>query len=282
MKCCFEIYLSDLINAEVDLIEKFINAYHSNCGIHVGEEAINDLHLNKEDQDNGKFTSIMQMMLKHTNTNELNYSFFTKMMINFGRFEPSILATRLINVIIDISVRPEVSQKLINEQKELKRIYGKSISPFILDKMVYLDAVIKESLELSAPVSCMNKEFKTDYCLSNGYTIPKSSSISHNLFSKYRYNNRTRPNKISFKPDRHDTKNTLIWGQSKNICPYVEYCSAKMKLFVCILIRNYYIFSNIDGIEPVHPGYKHFTSVLPNSSTVFLKKHDIDKYRSNE
>ncbi|PVU85691.1 hypothetical protein BB561_006915 [Smittium simulii] len=92
---------------------------------------------------------------------------------------------RIHNILIDISVQPDLYKVLVNEQRKVIKKHGYKITMASLMEMKILDSFIQESLALSSPASYMHREVKSDVFLSNGDFIKKGSLLSVCSFSKY-------------------------------------------------------------------------------------------------
>ncbi|PVU91185.1 hypothetical protein BB561_004525 [Smittium simulii] len=252
-----------IFEEEAKIFEKLIKSYPTDFGKNIsGELSVNHYDLTD------------QCQLKDVTINLL--SLFNVM--------PCIPSAKLINVIIDISVRSDIMHALIREQKCVKSNHGIAINRNNLDKMTFLDAVLTESLLLSIATNCMPRYAEKDIVLGNGYKISKGSIAAINMFSYYHKGRKSSKN-INFNPLKHTSckiynqKNSLLWGSGSRKCPFSDYAFTQMKLITCIFIRNYYIFSNIEGELPVHPGYIFNSLVIPRNTTIYLKRHNIDDYR---
>ncbi|OMJ28338.1 putative cytochrome P450 [Smittium culicis] len=121
-----------------------------------------------------------------------------------------ISSSRLANAIVDISIRPEVYNRLLNEQKRIIEKLGDSINPKILDKMKYLDSVILESLRLSSPASHIHRKVNQDIVVSNGCLIKNGSVVSLSSFSNFRNKTIFGDDANEFVPDRHLSDNRKL------------------------------------------------------------------------
>ncbi|PVV02016.1 hypothetical protein BB560_003540 [Smittium megazygosporum] len=211
---------------------------------------------------------------------------FVSVLIDSWFYISKIIPTRLINIIFDLSAEPSLYFVLIQEQKDLIKKYGYCITHDILKKMVFMDAFIKESLTNSSSASYIFRCISHDMFLSNGTFLRKGQLISINMFSKAhttalktgkRFDIRKHIfNKKSFTEPSMDN---LIWGHGVRECPFSEYSGTLIKIFIALLIRKLYVFSNIDGNPPVHPGYINIRTVVPLEHSVYFKRHNINDYR---
>ncbi|PVU99821.1 hypothetical protein BB559_000380 [Furculomyces boomerangus] len=198
-------------------------------------------------------------------------------------------SSKLANVIVDISLNPEMYSKLAQEQILLIKKYGNTINLMNLEEMEYLDAVIKESLRLSGTTKSHLKKTEVSYLLSNGYTIPKGSYVGFNLFAHNRNEQYFGENPSSYIPERHINSGTrlldvspdnFIWGVGKRMCPAREYAVAQMKLVVAILIRGFQVSQNDNVFLKHHQGYEESYNLFPRNPKVFFQPHNIMNFRS--
>ncbi|OMJ11471.1 Cytochrome P450 4e3 [Smittium culicis] len=211
----------------------------------------------------------------------LNENYITSGILQYLRTSALISSPRLINILVDISLYPKVSKKLVLEQSEIINKYGKSISRKALSDMVYLDATIKESLRLSSPANFAHRYMDKDYFLSNGIVLKQGSTISFSSFTHNRNMKLFGPSIRSFIPERHlESSSKLedsgiddtIWG-IRNKCPYISYSSSQLKVIIALIVRKYYILNSINGLNQSHPGYKNIITTIPDQSVIYLKKH---------
>ncbi|PVU86106.1 hypothetical protein BB561_006811 [Smittium simulii] len=174
----------------------------------------------------------------------------------------SITPTRIHNILVDISTQPHLDSILVQEQLNIMKTHGESISLSAIEKMKYLDSVILESLLLSSPASFMHRQAEKNIFLSNGMKINKHSTISLNIFSKYHDPLVTSPNKRKFEPHKHlDSKTNLN-----------QYAAVHMKIIVATIIRKYCIISDIKKIGHQHTGYSQVSTIAPLINQIYLEK----------
>ncbi|PVV02938.1 hypothetical protein BB560_002596 [Smittium megazygosporum] len=196
-----------------------------------------------------------------------------------------LIPNRVVNIIVDLSVESKLYFLLIQEQKDIIKNQGETLSSGILDKMVFLDAFIKESLQQSYPASFIFRMAKKDVYLSSGHMIEKGSVASINAFSKLHKKGRMERNFdirrhiISKRPFNESSLDNLVWGLGSTKCPLSKYAGTIIKVFIVLMIRKYYIFSDNEGNKPRFRGYNHFSTVVPRTKSVYLKAHDIKSYR---
>ncbi|PVU87528.1 hypothetical protein BB561_006299 [Smittium simulii] len=138
--------------------------------------------------------------------------------------------------------------------------------------------------------------------MSNGVLIPKGSSLSLNLFSKYHkpsqkstpknadnINPNTVPQKFTTKKSDPINLNIasqndfdascLVWGPLNAPCPFKAYALAQMKAVVCIILRKYYLFNKAINYDKPQSKYHHVTVIAANYKTLYLQKYKINNYQ---
>ncbi|PVU85919.1 hypothetical protein BB560_006858, partial [Smittium megazygosporum] len=114
----------------------------------------------------------------------------------------TLIGVKLSNFLVDVSLNPLVCEKLEIEQKSIIAHYGKEITMRHLDKMVYLDAAITESLRLSNNKMPM-KEALCDIYLPNGVFVPRSSFCGYSNLARSRSSKLFLDDPHDFIPERH-------------------------------------------------------------------------------
>lgn len=99
---------------------------------------------------------------------------------------------------------PEIQQRVFEESKEVFETHSseRTASMQDLNKMVYLEKVIKESLRLFPPVAAYSRKFREDVVL-GGYTFPANVSTKIQIYAMSRDPNLF-PNPLKFDPSRFD------------------------------------------------------------------------------
>ncbi|PVV05203.1 hypothetical protein BB560_000282 [Smittium megazygosporum] len=188
----------------------------------------------------------------------------------------------LSNFLIDISLNPYVFKQLEKEQKKIISKYGEKITTKSLNQMVYLDAAITESFRLGSNNMSMKQSLQ-DIILPNGVFMPKASFVKFNSITHNRSSEIFKNQPHDFIPERHFflgnklnkiSITNLTWGLGRE-CPYRKLCSATLKLFSAILIRNYRISQNDANQNITHDGY-FFDYIVQHAKTSTLQKYSMD------
>ncbi|PVV00473.1 hypothetical protein BB560_005142 [Smittium megazygosporum] len=171
----------------------------------------------------------------------------------------------LSNFFIDISLNPSVFKKLENEQRKLIAKYGNVLTTKQLEKMVYLDAAITETLRFSTN----NLSMKLSLCdiyLPNGVLLPKGSFTKFNIITHNRSSDVFLNHPHDYIPERHfilgtkldvTSKTNLAWGLERQ-CSYKKYASLFMKLFIASVIRKYEVSQKNKNNKAEHGGIYDF------------------------
>ncbi|PVU89069.1 hypothetical protein BB560_006321, partial [Smittium megazygosporum] len=234
----------------------------------------------KPNPDNLGVKNFVDIYIKNPDIQEFGAEGFAAALVYAWFYVSKVIPTRLVNIIFDLSVQPNLYFVLIQEQKDLIAKYGNDITHDITKEMIFMDAFIRESLNNSNPATCK------DMFLSNGTLLKKGELTSINMFSKFNSCNSSANKKFDIykhilnkKPFTEPCIDNLVWGYGANTCPFAEYSGTMIKVFVALFIRKLYVFSNIDGNQPEHPGYINLSTVLPRKKSVYFKKHNISEYR---
>ncbi|OMH80593.1 putative cytochrome [Zancudomyces culisetae] len=201
----------------------------------------------------------------------------------------AIISTRLHNLIVELSLRPQVYDELGEEQRLSMEKYldNGSLIPFeALDEMVLLDAFIKETIRLAGSSSFIPRYVCQDFVVSNGVTIPKNSLVSFNIYSHNRDTSIFGKNASEFDYKRHirlglkltDTDSSnVMWSAGTEVCAAKLYSIYIIKLILSLIIRNYYIrshcpiASHLDSNKTSH--YSTNTDLSRNSGLYFVSRN---------
>ncbi|KAJ0098592.1 hypothetical protein Patl1_19944 [Pistacia atlantica] len=107
--------------------------------------------------------------------------------------------------------------------KELEEVVGNEniVEEFHLDKLHYLNAIVKETLRLHPPTPFLIPHNPSVTCTISGYTIPKGSRIILNVWKMQR-DSEAWKNPLEFQPDRfqNDSENGYYHGKNFNFLPF--------------------------------------------------------------
>ncbi|PVU86532.1 hypothetical protein BB561_006675 [Smittium simulii] len=165
-----------------------------------------------------------------------------------------ILPSRILSILIDISIDPDTLNVLSLEQTNVIEKYGKKFDVNVLKKMPILHRVVMKSLLASSPT---NRKLNQNIVLSNGITLQKNSTVSINMFSNYHSETKNSNSVLKnqyYKNQNNNSNFRLLWGYGEHACPYSEYSLLQIKLVVSILLRSFDITSHFHQTQQPHPG----------------------------
>lgn len=120
-----------------------------------------------------------------------------------------------------LSNHPEIERKLRNEMAEKlpDLMSGKIVAPAMdsLPELVYLDAVVKETLRLYPPVPSNFRQCKKSVVLSDGTFIPEGNLVMFKNYTLGRLEHIWGPDAEEFKPERWIDEAT---GKAKTVSAY--------------------------------------------------------------
>ncbi|KAB2622518.1 geraniol 8-hydroxylase-like [Pyrus ussuriensis x Pyrus communis] len=118
----------------------------------------------------------------------------------------------------EIMNKPEMMEKA---QKELEDVVGKHniVEESHIDKLPYLQAVMKETLRLHPALPLLIPHCPSENCIVGGYTIPKGSRIFVNVWAIHR-DPSIWENPLEFKPERFLDSKWDYSGKNFNYFPF--------------------------------------------------------------
>ncbi|PVU98307.1 hypothetical protein BB559_001674, partial [Furculomyces boomerangus] len=177
---------------------------------------------NQGSKKNAIDKDFIDLIRKHINSIfDQDYRLIVPSLLSFTRTYTLIVAQKLLNTLVDISVMPKIFRLLAEEQNKIIKKFGKSITLEALDSMEYLDAVIRESFRLSCPANGLHRQIQSVYVLSNGVTLKNETNTSFNLFTHLRNEHKFGKSAQEFNPEtpiskgiklKNNPKDEPIWG----------------------------------------------------------------------
>nr|XP_044252263.1 probable cytochrome P450 313a1 [Drosophila takahashii] len=118
-----------------------------------------------------------------------------------------------------------------------------------MQKLVYLERVLKETLRLIPAIPITAREVKKDVMLSNGVLIPKGVVIGIDIFHTHRNPDVWGPEASKFNPDNFLPANVekrhpyafVPFARGKRNCIGSKYAMMSSKFALCRILRNYRI-----------------------------------------
>ncbi|KAF9015447.1 cytochrome P450 sterol C22-desaturase [Cyathus striatus] len=134
---------------------------------------------------------------------------------------------------------PEVMSKVQQEQDRIRQgNYEKPLTLDMLDQMVYLQAVVKESMRAVPPVTMVPYKCTKPFPISKDYTVPANSMVIPSFYNSLHDPN-VYPEPDSFYPERWldsegpanaNPKNYLVFGSGPHKCIGLEYACMNIAL----------------------------------------------------
>ena len=148
-------------------------------------------------------------------------------------------------------LHPDIQQTL---QEELESVIpkGEDITMDEIKQLVYLEAVIKESLRLYPPVPLISRKISHDLKLGE-YVVPKGASLYLNIGALHKDPN-VFPEALHFKPERFLAQNQIKSHTSFSFTPFSagqrncigqKFAMNELKIIVGKVLLNF----NIESVE---------------------------------
>ncbi|EMD96314.1 hypothetical protein COCC4DRAFT_77748 [Bipolaris maydis ATCC 48331] len=175
-------------------------------------------------------------------------------------------------------------QKLIDE---VRSISHESLNPYDIptvetsDKLPYVNAVIKETLRLYAPLPASEPRQASTATVIDGYHIPAGTTVSISPYILHR-NPKVFPNPTQFNPDRwiDPSENTVemnrwFWAFSSGsrMCIGVHLAMAEMTTLVTAVYRKY-TTTTVGDFDKVSPGITSRYEVFYDEGCSGVKEHE--------
>ncbi|XP_016959760.1 probable cytochrome P450 313a3 [Drosophila biarmipes] len=151
-----------------------------------------------------------------------------------------------------LAMFPEYQQTVYEELKDIFPNAGKfDITYEDIQKMVYLERVVYETLRLIPSIPLAPRETIQDFRLSSGVVIPKGVSIGIDIFSTHRNKEYWGPDAENFNPDNFLPDNVrdrhpyayIPFTKGKRNCIGWQYALMSSKLALAKILRNYRVSS---------------------------------------
>ncbi|KAF7320157.1 Cytochrome P450 [Mycena kentingensis (nom. inval.)] len=138
---------------------------------------------------------------------------------------------------------PDILAKVREEQQRvLQGNYDTPLTLDLLDKMPYLQAVVKESLRVKPPVVMVPYKSTKAFPISDDYTVPAGSMLIPSFYNSL-HDPAVYPEPDEFKPERwldptglanSNPKNYMVWGAGPHKCIGLEYAMMNIGLVLAI------------------------------------------------
>eukprot|EP01102_Stenamoeba_stenopodia_P004976 TRINITY_DN1547_c0_g1_i1.p1 TRINITY_DN1547_c0_g1~~TRINITY_DN1547_c0_g1_i1.p1 ORF type:complete len:520 (-),score=126.68 TRINITY_DN1547_c0_g1_i1:81-1640(-) len=200
----------------------------------------------------------------------------------------SVSAIALHNFLCWMAQRPDVREKIYNEQRDVIKVMREqgpssipdedvTYSKAALERMKYLDAAVREALRLrrvhmSSPRMAMEDVALGDLVLPKGSFVTINAWAIHTNEAKY-------PNPEKFDPDRFlqseaiTSNDYVIFGLGKHTCPGKFFAFHMLKCIGAHVIRNFEL-SVKDNQTTTYVYYNGVQGDLSNVPLVLRKRSD--------
>ncbi|BFF89875.1 probable cytochrome P450 313a3 [Drosophila madeirensis] len=147
-----------------------------------------------------------------------------------------------------LAMFPEYQEAVFEELKDVFPNVGDfDVSYEDLQKLVYLDRVLKESMRLIPAVPLVPRETSHDVRLSNGIVLPKGLAVSVDIFHTHRNKDVWGPEADKFNPDNFLPENIskihqyafIPFSKGKRICIGWKYAEINVKIALSKILRNF-------------------------------------------
>ncbi|KAL0449748.1 UNVERIFIED_CONTAM: cytochrome [Sesamum latifolium] len=167
-------------------------------------------------------------------------------------------------------------------QEELDKHIGRErlVKESDLEKLVYIKAIIKETLRIQPPAPLLSPRESVEDCTVAGYHIPAGTRLIMNLWKLHR-DPRVWDDPLEFQPERFPVKHKevdvqgkhyelLPFGGGRRICPGISFALRVMELALASFLHGFEIekFSN-EAIDM--RGSLGLTNMKATPLEVFLK-----------
>lgn len=158
-----------------------------------------------------------------------------------------------------LALEPALQDRLYDEIKEARERNGGELTPAVLAKLPYVDAVICETLRMYPPLIATNRVANEDYELGNtGIVLEKGVSIHIPLFSIHR-DPEYFEDPDTFNPDRFLAENLhkikdfsfIPFGSGPRSCIGMRFAIIEAKIMLCKVIEKFEFVKTKDTLEKI-------------------------------
>ncbi|KAH8332680.1 hypothetical protein KR074_009140 [Drosophila pseudoananassae] len=161
-------------------------------------------------------------------------------------FETTALTVN--HALILLAMFPEYQDTVFQELEEVFPTAGNfEVGYEDLQKLVYLDRVLNETLRLIPPIPLIPRQVKDDFQLSNGVLVPKGLVVAIDIFNVHRNKDHWGPDADNFNPDHFLPDNVrerhpyafIPFSKGKRNCIGWRYALMSAKIALAKTLRNY-------------------------------------------
>ncbi|KAL7015013.1 hypothetical protein ACKWTF_016245 [Chironomus riparius] len=191
---------------------------------------------------NSQENSIVQLLLdpkNHFSNQEIYEELILTTMASFATSTKTLAATLVL-----LAMHKDKQQKLFDEIDEIYSTESDTkFSNDFLQKFIYLDAVLKESMRIFPAIPIIGREASEEVEI-EGYLIPKGTVILISIFAMHRDKKIWGDDADAFKPERFFEELTnphafVPFAGGKRICIGYRYAMVSMKIFLINFLRKY-------------------------------------------
>ncbi|KAJ1978033.1 hypothetical protein H4R35_002066 [Dimargaris xerosporica] len=206
----------------------------------------------------GKPDDVLQWLIDYEPRDDPDWMFKCAMRL-VGLFFAHINMTPVffLLALADLTGRPDLREQLREEQRQVVKAHGATITPAALDEMVLLDACFLESTRVHAAPITLQRLVTQDTVFSDGSLVPSGSivymsSVSINCSAKLHGEDWR-----EYRPERHlepgkqrkaiaIQHEVLMFGSGRHACPGRFLAVSEMKRLACLVLRAY-DFTTVSG-----------------------------------
>ncbi|XP_048486596.1 cytochrome P450 4C1 isoform X1 [Plutella xylostella] len=220
------------------------------------QEVANSNSWKGNDNLSGKsYKTILEFLLKHKEESELTDKEIKDEVDTMVIAGFDTTATQLLYAFILLGSHPDVQERIYNEIKEVLGDMNRDVTKDDLPKLVYIEAVIKETLRLYPVIPMIIRETEQTMKLSK-YTIPAGSTFVVPIYGMNR-SQAWGPDRDVFNPDRWFTPAMLPenlatyapFSMGKRGCIGKPYALMSMKTTLVHVLRKYRLSANHDALR---------------------------------
>lgn len=160
------------------------------------------------------------------------------------------------NVLLFLGMNPNAQNKLYEELKTVLKSSKDHVDEYEMEKMQFLDCVIKESLRL-LPLTFMLSRYVTKPLKLKKYTLPVGTKILIPTLEAHLNGEIWGADVLEFKPERFEKGNFekinssafLPFSGGLRICPGMKYATISMKIFLSRFLMEYKVYTDIKYID---------------------------------
>ncbi|EKM83625.1 hypothetical protein AGABI1DRAFT_66440 [Agaricus bisporus var. burnettii JB137-S8] len=146
---------------------------------------------------------------------------------------------------------PDILEKVRQEQERVRMgNYEDPLTLEMLDEMVYLQAVVKESLRIKPPVTMVPYKCKKPFPINENYTVPVGSMVIPSFYNSL-HDSEIYPEPEKFYPERwldskgsanSNSQNYLVFGSGPHKCIGLEYA----QMTIALMLANAAVLMNFE------------------------------------